>query len=74
MNNHGECRDREARLLHSLKTIAAYMPPDRLRRDSEKLYGFTYHEALENAYDNVRFEALQAVKCAKKWKAMKDEH
>lgn len=53
--------DYEARFYHALKRIAAYMSPERLRRQHEKDYGLNYDEALEMAYENVLGEAKSAL-------------
>lgn len=49
-----------------LRRIAAYEPPERLRRQSEKDYGLEFHEALEYAYENVLQEAKSALKQVRK--------
>ncbi len=42
-------------MIRSLKIIAKdYKKPDWLRRNSEKLYGLEYEEALEMAYENIQ--------------------
>lgn len=60
--------DYEDRFYRALKRIAAYMSPERLRRESEKRYGLDYTEALEMAYDNVQGEAMSALKGYRKKK------
>ncbi len=52
----------EARFHGALRRIVAYMTSDQLRRKAETLYGVSYEEALEMAYDNVRGEAVAALK------------
>lgn len=51
------------RMRAALRTIAkAYQNPDQLRSNSEKLYGLSYEEALEMAYENIQNIAFEAVK------------
>lgn len=51
----------------ALRTIAkGYLPPDRLRAKSEKLYGLPGDEAIEYAYENVQQLAGLAIKGTKK--------
>lgn len=46
-----------------LKKIAkAYMTSDQLKRRAEKMYGVSYHEALEMSYDNLQAEAANATR------------
>lgn len=52
----------ELRYYDALKRIAAYVTPDRLRREAEKSYGLSFEEALEYAYENVVNEARLATK------------
>ena len=52
----------EQRYYDALKQITNYMTPDQLRRNSEKMYGLPYEEALEYAYENAINVARQAVK------------
>lgn len=52
----------EIKLFDALKRITRYSDPDQLRKRAEKLYGLSFEEAIEYAYDNVREEAAQAVK------------
>ena len=47
----------ERHLYAALKRIAAYQPPDKLRRHSEKTYGLDGDEAIEAAYENVLSDA-----------------
>jgi hypothetical protein len=51
----------EQRLYDALKLITRYEPPDKLRRIAERRYGLTGEEAIEMAYENVLFEARNAV-------------
>ena len=53
---------KEQQYYNALKRIAAYMPPDKLRRLSEKEYGLSYGEALEFAYENIIDEARLTLK------------
>ena len=53
---------REQKLYDALKRITEYMPPDKLRRVAEKMYGLTEDEAIEGAYENVLGEAKAAIK------------
>lgn len=51
----------------ALRTIAkGYLPPDRLRAQSWKLYGLPGDEAIEYAYENVQQLASFAIKGTKK--------
>lgn len=54
--------ERAQRLWDALARIAAYMSPERLRRESQKLYGLDGDESIEMAYENVLFEAKAAIK------------
>jgi len=46
----------------ALKRIAKnYQTPDQLRRNSERDFGCSYHEALEMAYENLQWEASRAI-------------
>jgi hypothetical protein len=54
--------EREQRLYDALKRITMYQPPERLRRDGEKMYGVSGEEAVEMAYENVLGEAKAAIK------------
>lgn len=47
---------------NTLKLIASYASPAKLQRDSEKLYGLDYEEALEMAYENVLAVAKEAIR------------
>lgn len=52
----------EIRYYLALRKIAKeFMSPEKLRRDSEKLYGLRYEECLEMAYDNIRAMAAAAI-------------
>ncbi len=53
--------DLEIKLLTALKRIAAYQPPDRLRRGAENI-GLTAEEHIEMAYENIQAEAKNAVR------------
>ena len=45
----------EQRYYDALKRIAkAYMTTEQLQRRAEKMYGVSYHEALEMTYDNIQ--------------------
>lgn len=47
----------------ALKRIAkSYQSTDWLQRNSERHYGLSYLEALEMAYENLQYEAAQAIK------------
>ncbi len=52
----------EQRLYDALKRITRYLPPDQLRRRSQKLYGLDGSEAIEFAYENALQEAKDAIK------------
>ena len=52
----------EQRLFDALKRISHYGPPARLRRSSEGAYGLSSEEAVEMAYENVLFEAKNAIR------------
>jgi hypothetical protein len=52
----------ELRYYDALKTITKYMTVEQLRKRSEKLYGLPPEEALEMAYENVIFEAEEAIR------------
>lgn len=54
----------EQRYFDALKRIAAYTPPDRMKRDEERGngYGLDPHEAVEMAYENVIEEAKRATR------------
>lgn len=52
----------ELKLLHTLKRIAGYEMPEKLRRISEREYGCDADEAIEMAYENVIWEAKAAIK------------
>ena len=46
-----------------LKRISKnYQTTDQLRRNSNNMYGLSYDEALEMAYDNIQTEASLTVK------------
>ena len=47
----------------ALKRISKnYQTPDQLRRNSERDFGCSYHEALEMAYENLQWEAARTIK------------
>lgn len=53
----------EQRNYDALRLIARnYMGVDELRRKAEKLYGLSFEEALEMAYENILAVAAQAIK------------
>jgi hypothetical protein len=52
----------EIKLLATLKRIAAYDPPERLRRNSGKMWGLDFEEAIEMAYENMQQEAKSAIR------------
>lgn len=52
----------EIKLFDALKRIAAYDPPERIRRNSQRDYGLDADEAIEYAYENVIGEAKHATK------------
>ena len=53
----------EQRYYDALKRIAkAYMTTEQLQRRAEKMYGVSYHEALEMTYDNIQQEAIDAIR------------
>ncbi len=55
-------RSRAEQDLETLRRIAAYADPRKLKRDAEAEYGLSYEEALEMAYENVLAEARRAVR------------
>ena len=50
------------RLYNTLLLIKKYQTPDQLRRHAEKMYGLSFEEALEMAYENIQQEAANAIK------------
>lgn len=52
----------EHRFYSTLKRIAAYHSPQRLRRRSDREYGLAFEEAIEMAYENMQSEARAALK------------
>lgn len=46
----------------ALKRIASYGSPNWIRQHAEKEYGLEAEEAIEMAYENVLYEAEQAIK------------
>ena len=53
---------REQVYFDALKRIASYDSPEKLQRDSEKVYGLDAKEALAMAYENVIEEAKSAIR------------
>lgn len=59
-------KDQFNRMLIALTTIAnQYYSTDGLLQNAESRYGLTYQEALEMSYENMRADALQAIKGVK---------
>lgn len=58
----GDPRTNEQYYYDTLKRISSYDPPERIRKNAEKEYGLDADEAIEYAYDNVRSEAITAIK------------
>ena len=54
-----ECQQQ---LYDALKRIAAYSPPENLRKHSGRVYGLDGDEAIEMAYENVIQEAKNAIR------------
>lgn len=54
--------DYEARFRLALLRIARYDTTGALRRSADKRFGLGYEEILEMAYDNMREEAIAALK------------
>lgn len=52
----------ELRLLHTLKRIASYDTPERMRRSSQKDWGVEFEECMEMAYENIQQEAKRAIR------------
>lgn len=47
---------------NALKRIAVcYMTPEQLREECERIYGLSYVETLESAYENIMSEATGAI-------------
>lgn len=61
----------EERFHAALVRISKYMPPEKLHRQAEKLYGLEGREAIEMAYENVLEEAKAALKGYRKPSAKK---
>ncbi len=59
----------EQKMYDALKRISKYMSPDKMRRQSQKLYGLEPDEAIEMAYENVVQEAKDAIKGVRRPKA-----
>ena len=53
---------REQRLFDALKRITKYMDSETLHLTAEKKYGLSGDEAVEMAYENVRMEAVNAIR------------
>lgn len=63
----------EQRYYDALKRIArAYQTPDLIRRNAERDYGLRYAEALEMAYENLQWEAKQAIQGRRRPKTSQD--
>lgn len=58
----GSAPTREQKLFDALKRITQYAPPEKLKRDAERMYGVDSGEAVEMAYENVLAEASRAVR------------
>ena len=59
-------KDQFNRMLIALTTIAnQYYSTDGLLQNAEPRYGLSYQEALEMSYENMRADALQAIKGVK---------
>jgi hypothetical protein len=55
-------REKAQRFYDALKRIAeGYQTPDELREDSEDDFGCDYEDALEMSYENLQFEAANAI-------------
>ena len=52
----------EYRLFGSLRRIADYVDADKLRKGRARDFGLTPDEAIEMAYDNVLWEARNAIR------------
>lgn len=53
-------------MLATLKKISkAYMTPDQLKKNSEKMYGLEYEECIEMVYENIQEDARIAAKNVK---------
>jgi hypothetical protein len=50
------------RMYDTLKRIAAYQPPDKLRKQAGKFYSLDGEEVIEMAYENVLQEAKNAIR------------
>jgi aspartokinase len=58
------------RMLDALKTIATgYQTPDQLKRNCEKMYGLSYEETLEMAYENIQQLAKEASKGVRRYQS-----
>jgi hypothetical protein len=58
-------RAEHAHMKQAMRRIAAYTPPNKLRRIAEKKYGLPEEEAVEMAYDNVLEEAKSGLRFPK---------
>ena len=52
----------ELKLLHTLKRIASYDTPKRMRKRSFKDWGCEFEECIEMAYENIQHEARTAIR------------
>lgn len=57
---------RDQKLYDALKRIGSYMLPEKLRKNSQRLYGLDGDEAIEMAYENVIQEAKIAIRGMKR--------
>ena len=49
-------------MVDTLKTIRQFQSPEKLQKNSEKLYGLQYVEALEMSYENMQGFAASCLK------------
>ncbi len=54
--------ERERLYYDTLRRIVRFHSPDQIRRIAEKQWGLSYEEALAMAYENIQFEAKDALK------------
>jgi hypothetical protein len=71
--------DKQARqfnmMLSTLRKIAKdYMTPEKLRKNSEKMYGLEFEECIEMVYENIQGDALYAIKGIKYIEIKENEH
>jgi hypothetical protein len=52
----------ELKLVATLRRIAAYDSPAKLRKSSERDWGLSSEEAMEMAYENIQAEAKNAIR------------